>query len=669
MTRPPVAKKQPPRARKLIFTAIIVLVPVVAILLLELILRAARYGGDLSLVIRQPRGGKEMYVINRSFARRYFVQSGTVIPEPADEAFEIVKPPGTKRIFCLGESTMAGFPYDFNATAPSLLRDLLQERLPGVRVEIVNVGLSAVGSTIIRDFLGEILDHDPDLLIFYVGHNEFYGAYSVGSTVSGGGSWLTRISLFALRFKTYLFLRDIYGTITRSLVPEPSKGNATLMAQVVGDRQIPYGSDLYRRAREIYRDNVEAIIGMCRSRRIPILFSTLVCNLRDQAPFVSLSNPAARTEYGRFLAKGDSLTRVGRWESAFLVYRHAARADSVNAAGWFAVGKAAFALHDSLASLDAFSRARDLDALRFRISSDFQQDLVAACRLNGAAIANVDSAFNRASPGGITGHELILEHLHPNIRGYLLMARTWCDAIKENHLIGDTLSWTPVPEITDDEQLRKSAVTEFDSLVGAIKVQILTHAWPFVDSPASYSFTPSTSIDSVVYDYVRGTRFWSDARYAVAKACAGAGHYARAREECLAVAKVASYSYEPLLRVADYYDAEGLTEQAKKAYRASYERQDNPFARLKLAVLLLQEENPRDAIVQIDRALELDRTGAGRLKTDAVASARYLLGVAYAKLGDLSRARQELEHALLIRPGDPDASALLSQIDQHVKGQ
>lgn len=658
---------QPARSKKFLFTTVTFLVPVAVFLLLELVLRVANYGGNLSLVLRQSRGGKEMYVINRSVARRYFAQAGTAIPEPADDAFEIVKPPGMKRIFCLGESTMAGFPYDFNATAPSLLRDLLRDQLPGVPIEIINVGLSAVGSTIVRDFLGEILDYEPDLLIFYVGHNEFYGAYGVGSTVSGGGSWLTRLGLLALKSKTYLFVRDIYGAIGRSLVSEPSKGNVTLMAQVVGDRQIPYGSDLYRNAREIYRDNIRAIIRASRSRGIPVLFSTLVYNLRDQAPFLSLSDPAARPEWSRFVTDGDSLFLARQFGPALLAYHRAVQVDSLNAAVWFAVGKAEFALQESLASMQAFTRACDLDALRFRISSDFQLDLIAVCRNEGAPVARVDSAFNSVSPGGITGHELILEHLHPNIHGYLLMAKTWCDAIKENRLLGDTLPWNQAPVITDDEQLRRSAVTEFDSLVGAIKVQILTHAWPFSALSAPYHYVPTSSIDSIVYDYVRGARFWSDARYAIAESCASARQYERARQECFAVAKVASYSYEPLLHVAGYYEAEGLTEQAKKMYQACYERQDNPYAHLKLALLLVQEEKAREAVAQIERALYLERTAPSKLRKEASAGARYLLGVCFVKLGDFSRARQELQHALLINPDDLDARNLLTQLNQQLQ--
>jgi tetratricopeptide (TPR) repeat protein len=610
-----------------------------------------------------------MYAINRSVARRYFAQAGTVIPEPADDAFEIQKPPGTKRIFCLGESTMAGFPYDFNATAPSLLGDLLQQQLPGTHFEIVNLGLSAVGSTIVREFVDEILDYDPDLLILYVGHNEFYGAFGVGSTVSGGGSWLTRAGLYALKSKTYLFFRDIYVWIARTISPLPRKNEATLMGQVVGNQQIPFHSALYDRARSIYSDNLAAITRTARSHGVPVLFSTLVSNLRTQPPFVPLADSSRSAEWQRLMAEGDRLRRAELPDSAFAKFRTACRVDSMNASGWFAFAQAAYTRGKYPEALAAFEHARDLDALRFRMSSEFQDDLIEWCRSEGVPLARVDSAFSACSAGGIVGNELVLEHLHPNLHGYLLMAKTWRDAIKSNGILVESTQWRTTPEIGDDEQLHRSAVTAFDSLVGAIKVKILTHSWPFAEASVPFEFTPTARRDSIVYDYIRGKRFWSDARYALAEAYARARRYDLARDECLAVAKVASYSFEPLLRVADYYDAEGLSEQAKQTYRASYERQENPFARLKLAVLLLQGENPRGAIAQIDRALELDRSGNTRLKADATAGARYLLGVAYAKLGEFSRARQELEHALLIRPDDPEAKDLLSQIDRHVKEQ
>ena len=80
-----------------------------------------------------------------------------------------------RRIFCLGESTMAGFPYDFHATAPSFLADRLQQMFPEDTIEVINVGLSAIGSYVILDFLRELAEYSPDLFIVYTGHNEFYG--------------------------------------------------------------------------------------------------------------------------------------------------------------------------------------------------------------------------------------------------------------------------------------------------------------------------------------------------------------------------------------------------------------------------------------------------------------------------------------------------------------
>ena len=115
---------------------VLLLIPFLFLALLEMGLRLLEYGGNLDLVVTRRVGNRDVYSINRSAAARYFSTAGTVIPEPADDVFEMVKSDSTIRIFCLGESTMAGFPYDFNATAPGFLRDRLQMRFPGRKIEI-----------------------------------------------------------------------------------------------------------------------------------------------------------------------------------------------------------------------------------------------------------------------------------------------------------------------------------------------------------------------------------------------------------------------------------------------------------------------------------------------------------------------------------------------------
>lgn len=198
------------RGRRRIFSAIMVFSPAILLVFLELILRAAHYGGDMSLFTKTMVRGKEYYSINRTVSRRYFTRTGFV-PQLPEGMFEVNKGKKTKRIFCLGESTMAGFPYEFFATAPSFMLDRLKILLPEYNIEVVNIGLSAVGTFVVQDFMDELLSYEPDLFIVYVGHNEFYGVYGVGSSVTlPGGAWLTRLNIALLKSKTFLLMRDGY---------------------------------------------------------------------------------------------------------------------------------------------------------------------------------------------------------------------------------------------------------------------------------------------------------------------------------------------------------------------------------------------------------------------------------------------------------------------------
>jgi tetratricopeptide (TPR) repeat protein len=655
--------------KRRVFILVVVLFPIVLILITESLLRQFNYGGDLSLVTKKRFGGRDMYCINRSVARRYFAQTGTVIPEPADDVFEIKKSSNTRRIFCLGESTMAGFPYEFHATAPAFLRDRLRVLLPDYNIEVINIGLSAVGSYVVKDFVEELVDYEPDLFIIYVGHNEFYGAYGVGSTVAvRGGSWLTRLTLSLLKFKTFLMLRDAYGWLQSRWTSEAPRGDATLMEQMVGSQSIPYRSVLYRKARQVYRDNLQLIVETSQSHNILIMFSTLVSNIRTQAPFEGVFRQnlteAERKQWSDEVAFGDSAMVNGNYERASIAYRSATNVDTLNAIAYFKLGQTLLKAGEYDSARVAFIRAKDLDALRFRITEEFQQDLLDICRSLHVAIARVDSAFASSVPHGLTGNELILEHLHPNLDGYFLMAKTFCRTIAQNNILVKPHHWHWELDKTDSAYLDLSTVSEFDRLVGKIKVDLLTHKWPFVKETNDYQFKPGSAEEGIVYRYIQKKTAWSDARYDLAQFYAGSRKFDLARRECLAVAKVIPFSYQPLLRVADYYRSEGKQQEAKAAYLHCFAVEDNPFARMKLAIILLEEDNPAAASEQINSAFALEEQGPYKLPPAAAASGRYLLGVAYAQMGKISEARENLQRALVIEPDYNDARSLLQQLSR-----
>lgn len=654
--------------KRRVFSIFVVALPFVILAAVELGLRWTDYGGDLGLVVRTSIAGREFLTLNRDAGRRYFAGSGTAIPEPSDDRFTLVKDRHTVRIFCLGESTMQGFPYEYNATAPAFLKDRLVAMMPEVRFEVINAGLSAVGSVVVEDLARQLLEYQPDLFLVYLGHNEFYGAYGVGSSIGSGSGWLARITVSLLRFRTFLLLRDLYVGIRNAFGSGQAPAGESLMGQMVGRAAIPYNSPVYREARTLYEQNLRSIIRLARARNVPVLFSTLVSNIRDQAPFVPLFDERtlepARTRWAELMRLGDSLAAGGSTDGAIACYRRAVQTDSMNARGLFALGRALAGEGFAAEGKRALERARDLDGLRFRASGDFQQVLLEVCRSEGVPVARVDSAFEAASPHGIVGKNLMLEHLHPNVEGYFLMAKAWAEALRRENLLFAPGEWTRTGNPDDGELMARSTVSPFDRTTGRIKVDLLVRRWPFETRTGPVTFHPANELEALVYRYIQGRIPWSEARYALGEQYASAGDYAAARNECMAVAKVLPFSYQPLLRAADYYRSEGDDKGAKEAYRKCAAVEDNPFARMKLAIILLEERNPAEAAREIERGLALSPLGKHALSPGALATARYMLGAAYAQLGRFAEARTSLEQALAVDGNLTEAKELLGRLNR-----
>ena len=143
--------------------------------------------GDLALFSDPGIGNNEYYIPNPNFAARYFFYTKTV-PNPSIDVFKQVKTPDTYRVFAMGGSSAAGYPYGFNGTYSRVVKDILQDRMPDKQVEVVNVGISAISSYTLYDQVAEILQQEPDAILIYAGHNEFYGALGVGSNENLGAS-------------------------------------------------------------------------------------------------------------------------------------------------------------------------------------------------------------------------------------------------------------------------------------------------------------------------------------------------------------------------------------------------------------------------------------------------------------------------------------------------
>ncbi|MFA5417910.1 MAG: hypothetical protein WC341_05575, partial [Bacteroidales bacterium] len=90
-------------------------------------------------------------------------------------------------------------------------------------------------------------------------------------------------------------------------------------------------------------------------------------------------------------------------------------------------------------------------------------------------IADVSSAFDSVSPHQIVGNELLLEHVHPNLDGYYLMAETYFKSLEASSI----LKKENLDSLSGEIVRQNMPLTRFDTAYGYISNILLKENWPF----------------------------------------------------------------------------------------------------------------------------------------------------------------------------------------------
>ena len=435
------------RGRLWAFRVIAILLPVLLLVVIELLLRWFGYGHDTSLFIRYPDDPR-YWVMNKYASERYF--SDTVNETKGSiEPFAVEKSASTFRIFVLGESTTAGYPYFHNGSFHRWLEFRLMHEYPGLHFEIINVSLTAVNSYTVLDFGRQVLAYEPDAILVYTGHNEYYGALGVGSTSHIANSRrLVQAILYLRRLRLVQLLGRVWSGLRGGTAAPDQREN--LMQRMAADQQIIYGSPAYQAGIRQFRENMEELCRITRDKGVPVFLSTLVSNEKDQRPLAGAGGADA------VFALGDSAWRAGNYAAAKRYY----------------------------------IQAREQDLLRFR-APEAINDVIRQLAAGYSNVHLVDALgrFEAVSPNGILGRETLLEHVHPNVYGYALLSDAFYKSIAGAHLF----SAPPADSLSFDSLLVRMPVTAVDSLNGAYTILMLKSRWPF-NEPIPKDFKRGSSV-------------------------------------------------------------------------------------------------------------------------------------------------------------------------------
>ncbi len=400
----------------------VVLAPILLLGVLEISLRICGFGYPTSFLLPAEANGRAVWVQNNRFGWRYFGRERAREPQALFLARE--KPANTIRVFVFGESAAYGDPQPAFGL-PRLLEAMLKLRYPGTRFEVVNAAMTGINSHAVREIAGACARADGDIWVIYMGNNEVVGPFGAGTVFSRQTPTLGFIR-GSLALKTTR-LGQLLDVAAERLHPRPSSQSEWYGMAMFLDQAVRVDDPRMGRVYDHFQRNLADIVATGRRAGAGIVVSTVPVNLKDCGPFASSHHPARTKEqiaqWREIYDLGRRAQESGRGLDALRAFDEAARLDDTMAELHFRRGECALGLAQTNDARRDFIRARDLDTLRFRCDRQINEIIRATATRAGATLADAENVFAERTVGGIPGHELFYEHVHPTWEGNYLLAR------------------------------------------------------------------------------------------------------------------------------------------------------------------------------------------------------------------------------------------------------
>jgi hypothetical protein len=345
----------------------------------------------------------------------------------------------TINILVLGESSALGEPYDPWVSVGQIVGWKLKSVFPGQKIV---VDVRARGGFCLEQALLPLasIDRNPDAVILFSGHNEFYTRYGWSRNVAhyaeeGPRSLLGLQDLVrSMSSTTHTIFKELdryYGEaappleVTRELVDHP----------VCTPRE-------YTSNREEFERRLDSLAAYCQ--QIGALAILIVPGSNDGAfepsrSVLSSDTPtSARTEFvAEFqAARAAQVTDPVKATASFreLIARHSEFAESHYRLAQLLTGTGNWS-----EAAREFVLARDLDALPIRCLSDFRAIFPTVARRYGCMLIDAPSVLAKISPHGILDDHLFHDAHHLNVAGAIALA----GAILEQMRARRAFAWAP----------------------------------------------------------------------------------------------------------------------------------------------------------------------------------------------------------------------------------
>lgn len=426
---------------------------------------------------------------------------------------------------------------------------------------------------------------------------------------------------------------------------------------MVGQQEIAYQSDTYVRALEFFRSNLNEIIAISKKYNVDIIISELVSNVRDQKPFVSIfSNEPEKNKWRQIVNQGFEKQQQKQFQFALDHYYKAKSIDNSPALLYYLIAQC----YDRLAQYDSaktnYYQSKDLDGLRFRASEDFNNAIRDVCKQNNIPCVPLLQEFERYSANELIGDNLILDHLHPNVNGYFLIAKSFADIMQKHHLIHP--DWHPEQTPSDSLLLTQMGLTELDYKYAQLAVNILKAGWPFKPKGTANKVIhakPKTDMEKIVRKWLFNEYNWEQVHVLMAEYHKRNNDLDKAADEYFALILDTPYNEFPYLKLAEIKIAEKQYNQALKWLEPSLKVAETAYANKWIGVIRLNIGQSKEAIFYLDRAHKLEPSDQ---------QTTCALSLAFKMNGDYEIARSMIKKLADKNPDYPGLQEYMRELNQ-----
>ncbi len=375
------------------------------------------------------------------------------------------KAPGEVRIFTYGESTMYGAHYGTFSSPARWLDEYLTEFLPRKSIRVVNFARLGCSSHFVRQTVRQTLVYQPDLMIFYVGHNGFLPKNTKEEIEARSHTFLHQSQRWLQKSR---FFSELYRQILRFTVSDQSNrfSESKEADEIEVDPWIFSNQAVISRMDHRYsvnldylKENLSQIIHLAKKNHIPVVFLKPVCNLKDFAPSYSVHMKSLTenelNQWNDAYQKGIEEERKNNVNSAEKKYQSAYRLDSTHADLCYRLGQISFQNKNYAAAKKFFEEARDNDAKINRATGDILSIFKDMSKQENVLLVDTEEVLKGKVEGGILGEPVVEDNVHFSIEGHYLLGRALANVIADHHWIVPKTEWDFEREKPYDVLLQK----------------------------------------------------------------------------------------------------------------------------------------------------------------------------------------------------------------------